>query len=259
MDTVYAPAEDSPVVAGEKKKGLLKEHIGEIVSDAGEGAQKAGQTFGAMSAKSGNGIWTVEIIPAEIQPPPRSKAGGSGNRIRIGSFYVTNAGDEADLVVAFNEQALLGRFESDNLKSDAIILLEDKWRYHADPEIKKMYLDAMENLGKTKLRIYEVPMEKECLKIVQNPQRGKNMWALGMLCSIYSRDLEAARDEIRLTFAKKGEKVIAPNIQLLEAGFAWAEENLDFKFEIPAAGIKDKQIVLNGNTALALGVIASCL
>ena len=33
----------------------------------------------------GNGIWTTEIIPAEIQPPARSVAGASGNRIRIGS------------------------------------------------------------------------------------------------------------------------------------------------------------------------------
>ncbi len=257
MDKVEALAKVSPLAAGEKKKVLLKEHIIEIVSDAGEGAQKAGQAFGAISAKSGNGIWTVEIIPAEIQPPPRSKVGGSGNRIRIGSFYITNAGDEADLVVAFNEQSLLGRFESDNMKPNAIVLLEDKWRDHADPEIKKMYREGLDELSKTKLRIYEVPMEKECLKIVQNPQRGKNMWALGMLCSIYSRDLEAARNEIRLTFAKKGEKVIAPNIQLLESGYAWAEENLDFKFEIPSAGIKDRQIVLNGNTALALGVVAS--
>ena len=42
----------------------------EIVSDPGEGAQKCAQTFGAVSAKMGNGVWTVEIIPAEVQPPP---------------------------------------------------------------------------------------------------------------------------------------------------------------------------------------------
>ncbi|MDP6435673.1 MAG: hypothetical protein QGG46_00360, partial [Gammaproteobacteria bacterium] len=52
------------------KKGLqrIDEHIVEIVSDSGEGAQKCGQSFGAISGKMGNGVWTVEIIPAEIQP-----------------------------------------------------------------------------------------------------------------------------------------------------------------------------------------------
>ncbi|HEX8942352.1 MAG TPA: hypothetical protein VF785_04385, partial [Gemmatimonadaceae bacterium] len=63
----------------------LPEHTVEVVSDSGEGAQKCGQIFGAVSAKMGNGVWTVEIIPAEIQPPPRTPEGASGNRIRIGS------------------------------------------------------------------------------------------------------------------------------------------------------------------------------
>ncbi|MBT8484033.1 MAG: hypothetical protein KJO43_00545, partial [Phycisphaerae bacterium] len=49
----------------------VREHIVEIVSDSGEGAQKAGQIFGTVSAKMGNGVWTVEIIPAEIKPPAR--------------------------------------------------------------------------------------------------------------------------------------------------------------------------------------------
>ena len=53
----------------------IDEHIVEILSDSGEGAQKCGQSFGAISARLGYGIWTVEIIPAEIQPPARSVDG----------------------------------------------------------------------------------------------------------------------------------------------------------------------------------------
>ena len=63
----------------------VDQHVVEIVSDSGEGAQKAGLTFGTVSAKMGNGVWTVEIIPAEIKPPARSRAGASGIRIRLGS------------------------------------------------------------------------------------------------------------------------------------------------------------------------------
>ncbi|HET7671933.1 MAG TPA: hypothetical protein VFK84_16105, partial [Burkholderiales bacterium] len=87
----------------------LKEHIVEVISDSGEGAQRCGQSLGSIAARMGNGIWTVEIIPAEIRPPARSVAGASGNRIRIGAGPVTNGGDLTDLVVAFNEQVLLGR------------------------------------------------------------------------------------------------------------------------------------------------------
>ena len=99
----------------------LQEHIVEIVSDSGEGAQKAGQTYGAVSAKMGNGVWTVEIIPAEIKPPARSRAGASGIRVRVGSDAVTNMGDHADLVVAFNEQVLYGRLEQGAFKKGTIV------------------------------------------------------------------------------------------------------------------------------------------
>ena len=84
----------------------LTQHVVEIISNSGEGAQRCGQSFGAIAAKMGNGVWTEEIIPAEIRPPARSVAGASGNRVRIGARRVTNGGDLTDLVVAFNEQVL---------------------------------------------------------------------------------------------------------------------------------------------------------
>src|SRR5512144_2693354 len=113
----------------------LSEHIVEIVSDSGEGAQRCGQSLGAIAARMGNGVWTVEIIPAEIRPPARSVAGGSGNRIRLGSGRVTNGGNETDLVIAFNEQVLLGRVSTGALKEGCSILLESMWRENMDPKI----------------------------------------------------------------------------------------------------------------------------
>ena len=71
----------------------LKEHIVEVISDSGEGAQRCGQSLGSIAARMGIGIWTVEIIPAEIRPPARSVAGASGNRIRLGAGRVTNGGE----------------------------------------------------------------------------------------------------------------------------------------------------------------------
>ena len=100
-------------------------------------------------------------------------------------------------------------------------------------------------------------MEQECLKHTQDAKKGKNMFALGMLCFLYSFDLQAAREQIALTFGKKSQAIIDANVVLLEAGYAWATENLDFRFAIPAKPSADAQIATNGNTALALGVMAS--
>ena len=100
---------------GKPRVHTVDQHIVEFVSDSGEGAQTAGQLFGTVSARMGNGVWTVEIIPAEIEPPHRSKAGASGNRVRIASDPVTNTGEAADVVVAFNEQVLYGRIDVSTL------------------------------------------------------------------------------------------------------------------------------------------------
>ena len=235
----------------------LDETIVEIVSDSGEGAQRCGQSLGAIAAKSGNGVWTVEIIPAEIQPPARSVAGASGNRVRIGARAITNGGDEADLVVAFNEQVLLGRVRAGELKPGCIILLENMWANDRNPAIVQSYTKTCEELRKAGYRVVEIPMEQECRKLVTDPRRGKNMFALGMLCSIYSLDLDLAREQIAITFGKKDKSVIQINTELLEAGWNWADANLDFRYSIPAVRATEPKLVINGNTALALGVLAS--
>ena len=240
-----------------KSVETLSEHVVEIISDSGEGAQRCGQSFGAVAARMGNGVWTVEIIPAEIQPPARSIAGASGNRVRLASDEVTNGGDEADLVVAFNEQVLLGRVDAGELKPGCTILLESKWRADRDPEIAASYANTYERLVADGYQVREIPMENECARHLIDARRGKNMFVLGMLTSIYSLDLQLARDQVAFIFAKKGESVVVSNVRLLEAGHEWAEANLGIKFQIPATKPREAKIVINGNTALALGVMAS--
>ncbi|MDH5536408.1 MAG: 2-oxoacid:acceptor oxidoreductase family protein, partial [Betaproteobacteria bacterium] len=174
-----------------------------------------------------------------------------------GSQPVTNGGDEADLVVAFNEQVLLGRVRAGELKPGCIILLESMWREDRDPKIVASYTSVLEQLVAEGYRVHEVPMERECRPLAADPRRGKNMFVLGMLCNVYSLDLQLAREQIALAFRKKDEKIVRANVSLLEAGHQFAEAHLDFKFRIPATRATVPQIVVNGNTALALGVLAS--
>src|SRR5207344_970705 len=143
----------------------------EVISDSGEGAQRCGQSLGAIAARTGNGIWTTEIIPAEIQPPARSVAGASGIRIRIGTKQVTNGGDETDLVVAFNEQVLLGRVKAGELKPGAQILLESMWREHRDPTIVASYTETVQSLKESGFRVIDLPLERECRSLMSDPRR----------------------------------------------------------------------------------------
>jgi 2-oxoglutarate ferredoxin oxidoreductase subunit alpha len=233
----------------------IQQHIVEIVSDSGEGAQTSGQLFGTISARMGNGVWTVEIIPAEIEPPHRSRSGASGNRIRIGSREITNAGDEADLVVAFNEQVLYSRIDVGALKEGTIVFLDSGWE--GNPNSADSYKTAKEDFLSRGYLLIEVPLEEECRKIVEDPRRGKNIWVLGLLCAIYDRDMDIARDEVAKRFSRKGGGVTDANLSLLEAGYEWALDHVQSKFQIPATIEKSRKVVMNGNQAVGLGIMAA--
>lgn len=252
-----AVTKTSAQAAGDRQPTRITEHIVEIVSDSGEGAQKCGQTFGTVSAKMGNGVWTVEIIPAEIKPPARSRAGASGIRIRIGDHKITNMGDEADLVVALNEQVLYGRIGQKAFRKGTIILLENKWANDPSPEIQQMYAEAVDDMNRQGLVVHELPLEEACLAFTPNPKLGKNMFVLGMLCEIYQRDVDKAMEEIATVFAKKGEKVIKSNQDLLQGGAKFARENLEYCFEVPPMQVDTGLVVMNGNQAVGVGVMAA--
>ena len=176
----------------------------------------------------------------------------------MGSKQVTNGGDETDLVVAFNEQVLLGRVRAGELKPGATILLENMWAEHRDPVIVKSFTETVQALKESGFR-RDRPAARARVPLDDERSRGAartcSCWAC--CASIYSLDLQLARDQIALTFGKKDQKVIDSNVRLMEAGYAWGEANLDFKYEIPAERAKVPQIVVNGNTAIALGVLAS--
>jgi|MDTC01.3.fsa_nt_gb 2-oxoglutarate ferredoxin oxidoreductase subunit alpha len=236
----------------------IPEHIVEIVSDSGEGAQKCGQTFGIVSARMGNGVWTVEIIPAEIQPPARTPDGASGIRIRVGEDLMTNMGNEANLVVAFNEQVLRSRLASHAYKAGTIVLLDNMWASDPSEDIRTQYSEALNEFAEFGLEVYELPIQTECLKVVPDPRKGKNMFVLGMLSHIYSRDKEQALNEIANIFSRKSEKVISTNHDLFRAGYLFAQQNVPYHYEIAPSKLADKpMVVMSGNQAVGLGVMAS--
>ena len=154
----------------------------------------------------GNGIWTAEIIPAEIRPPARSVAGASGNRIRIGSGRITNGGDETDLVVAFNEQVLLGRVRAGELKPGCIILLESMWRDHTDPKIVAVVRrDLRRGSWPPATRCTKIPMERECRTLVADAQaRQEHVRAGHAVPASTASTCKLARDQIALDLRQEG-------------------------------------------------------
>ena len=166
-------------------------------------------------------------------------------------------GEYADIVVAFNEQVPYSRIDVDALREGTILLLESAWKDSPDEDVRKQYAEAVADFREHGYVVEEVPMDAECRKIVPDPRRGKNIWCLGMLCAIYSRDLDLVRGEIEKKLRKKGEQIVAANLALLQSGYDWALANLAYRFEVPALPTDEERVVMNGNTAIALGAMAA--
>src|SRR5579872_2524301 len=250
-----ATEESATVLATKVQK--VEEHIIEIVSDSGEGAQTCGQMFADLCARNRNGIWTVEIIPAEIEPPKRSRAGASGIRVRIGSRPVTNAGDSADIVVAFNDQVLYSRIDAGALRPGTLVFLDGSWARDPNEKVVQQYQEAIADFRSRGYQVVELPIVQECLKHVDDARKGKNIWVLGMLCAMYNLDDTRVRQNIANRFRKKGDELVQKNLELFGAGFAWALEHIEHRFHVPPQSVTQPTVVMNGNEALALGIMAA--
>jgi 2-oxoglutarate ferredoxin oxidoreductase subunit alpha len=166
-------------------------------------------------------------------------------------------GDKANLVVALNEQVLYGRLKQDAFQEGTIILLENKWATDASPEIQQQYHTAVDEMREQGYMVHELPLEEACLEHTSNPRLGKNMFVLGMLCEIFQRDLDRTLEEVAHVFASKGEKVITSNQKLVSAGVEFARAHIPYCFEVPAMDIDHGLLVMNGNQAVGLGVMAA--
>jgi 2-oxoglutarate ferredoxin oxidoreductase subunit alpha len=236
----------------------LPEHIVEIVSDAGEGAQKAAIAFAQLCAKAGNGLWTVEIIPSEIQPPPHTTGSASGNRIRLAErSQVTNAGNLANVVLAFNEMALLSRLEAGSLADDVLVLIDDQWATHDNERYQRSYREVLDKFRARGATIVEIPMHEETVRHVEDAERGKNMFAVGLLCALYSKDLSVLQSIIRIIFEKKSRDVIEAAVKLAGAGYQYGITHFEECFEVRPVPTDVSKVAMNGNTALALGAVAA--
>jgi 2-oxoglutarate ferredoxin oxidoreductase subunit alpha len=83
------------------------------------------------------------------------------------------------------------------------------------------------------------------------------MFALGVLARIYDRDMERIRDQIGHAFRKKSEAVYTTNVSLLELGYSWAENHIDFRIDIPLEPMDTPLVVMNGNEAIGMGAVAA--
>lgn len=245
----------------------LAEVVVRFSGDSGDGMQLAGNIFSTVSATVGNGISTFPDYPADIRAPHGSLTGVSGYQVHIGSGQVYTPGDQCDVLVAMNAAALKTQYKY--AKPQATIIIDTD--SFSPTDLKKADFqtdDYLEELGIDPDRVVACPIstmvkdvatEAGCddVKVVM---KCRNMFALGLVCWLFNRELSLVSSFLHEKFAKKPQ-VAELNIKVVNAGYDYghnvhasvpATYRIESKTKNPG-----RYMDITGNKATAYGLIAA--
>lgn len=243
----------------------LEQVVVRFSGDSGDGMQLAGNIFSNVSATVGNDICTFPDYPADIRAPQGSLTGVSGFQIHVGAEKVFTPGDHCDVLIAMNPAAL--KTQVRYCKPQALIITDQDSFEAKDLEKAQFTTDnPFEEMG-LKNDILEVPISSMCKESLKDSGldnkaalRCKNMFALGLVCWLFNRNLTAAETMIREKFAKKPE-IAAANIKVLNDGYNYGHNThastSTYKIESKTPKAKGLYTDINGNKATAYGLMAA--
>ena len=224
----------------------------ELLMDAGNGAQKAGDILIKAFAKKGIYVFIEPIIPAEISPPKRTPFSLSGAVIRLSNSDITNIGSFSDVVMVEHEILLERRFQDQEFNEGCTVFLDlgsKKRAQDAYDAVEKKVVDSGYNLV-----TFTIAEEAEAI-IKSLNGNGKNMYYLGIMARLFNVDKDFLITFIRQTFKKLPKDKLDSNIQIFEYGFLANLVADSDCISFDGAVHKSEKVLLDGNTALALGVI----
>ena len=234
--------------------------------DSGDGMQLAGNIFSTVSATVGNSISTFPDYPADIRAPQGSLTGVSGFQVHIGAGQVYTPGDQCDVLVAMNAAALKTQYRYAK-PGAAIIIDTDSF---SAKDLQKAAFQTEDYLGEMGIdpdRVIACPlttMVKDCLKDsgmdVKSMLKCRNMFALGLVCWLFDRDLEIAFNFLREKFAKKP-GIADANIKVIQAGYDYGHNTHSSVANVYRIETRNKvpgrYMDITGNKATAYGFIAA--
>ena len=252
-------------MAEEKIVKELDQVVVRFSGDSGDGMQLAGNLFSTISATVGNDISTFPDYPADIRAPQGSLTGVSGFQVHIGADKVFTPGDACDVLVAMNAAALKTQYKF--AKSTACIIIDTDCFQKSDLEKAAFKTDnPIEEMG-IKNDVIAAPisqMVKDCLADSGMDNKSmlkcRNMFALGLVCWLFNRDLTIAENFLREKFAKKP-AIAEANIKVIHAGYDYGHNthsSVAHTYRIESKTVNPgKYMDITGNKATAYGFIAA--
>ena len=244
----------------------LEQVVVRFSGDSGDGMQLAGNIFSTVSATVGNSISTFPDYPADIRAPQGSLTGVSGFQVHIGAGQVYTPGDKCDVLVAMNAAALKTQYRY--AKPGATIIIDTD--SFGPNDLKKAEFKTEDYLGEMGIdpdRVIQCPltqMVKDALADTGMDNKAilkcRNMFALGLVCWLFDRDLSLVANFLKDKFAKKP-AIAENNIKVVQAGYDYGHNThssavnvyrIETKHKVPG-----RYMDITGNKATAYGFMAA--
>ena len=234
-DSIVTPAQNGSAA----KVAKISEAVIRFAGNSQDGIQSIGGFLARLAGRSEQEVMTFMTIPSTISGGP------SIFQVRIGSGEVLSAGDEADMLMAFYQHSYdehIGAvrkggiviYDSDHVKPNAE--WEKDYRHVAVPITSR----TVEALGGT------------------SKDRGKNMFALGLVAKIFDLNVPKLERLISERFGGKDESVLKNAMLGFNAGYGYSLGPILDTFQFVESKKRDgHQVVMTGNEALAYGLIAA--
>lgn len=244
----------------------LEQVVVRFSGDSGDGMQLAGNIFSTISATVGNGISTFPDYPADIRAPQGSLTGVSGFQVHIGAGRVYTPGDKCDVLVAMNAAALKTQYKF--AKPQATIIIDTD--SFGPNDLKKAEFKSDDYLAELNIdqdRVVACPitkMVKDCLADSGMDNKAvlkcRNMFALGLVCWLFNRDLSQVENFLHEKFAKKP-AIAENNIKVVNAGYNYGHNvhaSVPATYRIESTHKEPGRYMdITGNKATAYGLIAA--
>lgn len=221
------------------REELIRDAVIRLAGNSQDGIQSIGGFLARLAGRSAQEVMTYMTIPATISGGP------SIFQVRMGTGEVLSAGDEADFLLAFYQHSYENHIGF--LKEGGVLLYDSD---HVEP-------DADDH----RFVKFGVPISALTVEALggSSREKGKNLFALGLLARIFKLDVVKMRLIFKERFGGKAEDVLR-NVNLaFDAGFSYPIDNVlhrYFAFQEPDALNETQQVTMDGNTALSLGLLA---
>jgi 2-oxoglutarate/2-oxoacid ferredoxin oxidoreductase subunit alpha len=199
----------------------------------GEGIESTGEIFAIALNRLGYYLYGYRHFSSRI------KGGHTNNKIRVSTTQVRSISDDLDILVAFDQETIDVNYGE--LHQQGVIMADSKFNPKKPDD--------------TEASMYAVPFTEMATELGTSLM--KNMVAIGATSAVLDLEITVFKDVVQEIFGKKGEQVVAKNMEAIKAGYDYMKEKLGEiqPMQLEKADGKQRMFMI-GNDAIALGALA---